>query len=350
MSKESKTIINSKGKILFFGLNHFLADIINGHVCFICGALPDSKPFNDEHVIPDWILRRYGLHAKTINLPNGTKMRYGQYKIPCCQDCNTELGRTYEIPISNLLNKPYEGICLEIEQNPEILKLLFKWVSLLFIKTHLKDKILLAERDTRKGSGSIGDNHYWEEMHHIHCIARSHFSNAIIDPKVFGTICILPAMIIEGHDKFDFVDSEAGKAIMIQINGFCVISVLNDSTAAYSLFQDVINKIPGPLSPFQIREIVAHFNYINLNLKVKPLYKSVIDTNSQYRIIAEIPDYFSLVDKSERISSPGEFLKYYVSEMIGDIDDREKILNEIGEGKRNYLLDEKGIFINHNDC
>ena len=160
MNSESKTIINSQGKIIFFGYKDFIEDIVNGNCCFICGAKPQTKTFNNEHIIPDWILKRYNLHAKAINLPNGTRMRYGQYKIPCCKDCKTELGKTYEIPLSKLLSKPYPEICLELEKNTSLLQLLFKWLSLIFIKTHLKDKILLKDRDIRKNIGSIGDDHY----------------------------------------------------------------------------------------------------------------------------------------------------------------------------------------------
>lgn len=348
MNSECKTIINSQGKILFFGLKKFIDDIVNGNCCFICGANPQTKTFNNEHVIPDWILKRYNLHSKLINLPNGTKIRYGQYKIPCCQDCNTELGKTYEIPLSELLSKPYQEICLELEKNSSLLQLLFKWLSLIFIKTHLKDKILLKDRDISKNSGSIGDNHYWEDIHHIHCIARSHFTNAEIDSAVFGTICILPAMLVDGFDKFDFVDSQAGKAIMMQINEFCIVAVLNDSCACYNLFSDLLNKITGKLSPFQIREIVAHLNYINLNLKERPIYKSTITETNQYKIIAEIPKNLSLIEEKERISSPGDFLEYYVREMIGNIPEKEIVLDEIKKGKRNYLIDEHGNFINHN--
>ena len=135
---------------------------------------------------------------------------------------------------------------------------------------------------------------------------------------------------------------------MIQINDFCIIAVLNDSCAGFNLFSDLLNKISGKLSPFQIREIVAHLNYINLNLKDRPIYKSMITESGQYKITAEIPENLSLIDKKERISSPGDFLEYYVREMIGDIADKEMVLEQIKKGKRNYLIDEDGNFINHN--
>jgi hypothetical protein len=40
-------------------------------------------------------------------------------------------------------------------------------------------------------------------------------------------------------------------------------------------------------------------------------------------------------------------LKYYVEPMIGDVENRDKVLKELEEGKRNYLFDENGDFIKH---
>lgn len=69
-------------KTIYFSFDRFLKDIVHGNRCFICGANPELVPFNDEHVLPDWILRRYGLHNRVIILPNYTRFRYGQFKIP----------------------------------------------------------------------------------------------------------------------------------------------------------------------------------------------------------------------------------------------------------------------------
>lgn len=190
---KSKTIKANDGKILFFGLQHFLDDIAKGDCCFICGAKPGSKEFNNEHIIPDWILSKFNLHSEFITLTNGTRFRYGEYTVPCCKDCNSELGVSYEAPIGKLLSRPYNEIIEEINQNQDLVHFLFRWMCLVFFKTHLKDKALLKERDRRKESGFLGDLYGWEDFHHIHCIARSHYTKAIIEKNVYGTILILPA-------------------------------------------------------------------------------------------------------------------------------------------------------------
>ena len=123
--KNNAIIINPQGKVLYFGLTPFIDRIVNSDSCFICGDKPESKEFNNEHVIPDWLLRKHNLYTSTITLPNGTTIPYSNYKIPCCRDCNSELGRKVENPISMLLSKPYEEIIKAIKEDNDIVNQLF---------------------------------------------------------------------------------------------------------------------------------------------------------------------------------------------------------------------------------
>lgn len=343
----TNTFINDQGKILFFSLQDFLDKIIKADCCFICGAAPGTKEFNDEHIVPNWVLKKFNLHREFITLPNKTKFRYDQYTVPCCRDCNTDLGRTYEVPLSELLSKSYEEISAEIAKNNALVHLLFKWVSLIYLKTHLKDKNLLANRDKRQESEYISDHYYWEDFHHIHCIARSHYTKADINKNVYGTVYIVPAIITDRYGGFDYVDSQMGKTVMLKLGEFCIIANLNDACAGLSMFQKQMQKINGKLSPFQLREIVAHLNFINVNLTNRPIFRSVITPPFTYQIIAEIPKVLKLLDKADWTISVGQFLRLYVEDSFGNIENKEEVLNEIEEGKRNFLFNENGEFINH---
>jgi hypothetical protein len=128
----SRSILNSKGEILIVGLQDFIKNIVENKYCFICGANPNCKKFNDEHIIHDWILKKYNLHSQKITLPNGTKINFGHYKVSPCQECNTELGKTHELPISKLLNKSYNDICDKLKKIQVYLNFYLNW-RLLFI-------------------------------------------------------------------------------------------------------------------------------------------------------------------------------------------------------------------------
>ena len=73
MDINSITILDNKEKILLFSVEDFYNRIVIGSDCFICGASPVSKKFNNEHIFPDWLLAKYRLHQKGINLTNSAK-------------------------------------------------------------------------------------------------------------------------------------------------------------------------------------------------------------------------------------------------------------------------------------
>jgi hypothetical protein len=87
------SIVNRAGKVIFFSTQRFVDDICLGDCCFICGARPEDKPFNNEHILPEWLLRRYDLFSRTITLPNDRTFRYDRYTVPCCVDCNKLMGK-----------------------------------------------------------------------------------------------------------------------------------------------------------------------------------------------------------------------------------------------------------------
>ncbi len=340
--------INIDGKTMLFSVEHFISDIVKNDHCFICGATPDDKEFNNEHIIPNWILRKYDLHSKKITLPNGTKIRYDQYLVPCCKECNTDLGKTFEEPIQEFLEKPYNDLAPILSSNNGLLHLIFKWMCLIFLKTHLKDTTLLLERDIRKQSGFIGDAYEWKEFHHIHCISRSHYTNAIISNEVLGSLFILPAIQAEQLEDFDYGDSLSATSIMLRLGDKCIIAVLNDCKASATAFKSRFERIKGALSPFQLREVLAYLSFFNLHLTERPLFYSHFDTTEKsYHIDVTTSEEVFLLPEEERVCTPGDFLKYYVKDMLGDMENKEEFLSEIESGKRNYLFDEHNEFI---DC
>jgi hypothetical protein len=137
------------GKVLYFSYNRFVRDVVQGGRCFMCGANPELVQFNDEHVLPDWILRRYGLHDREIVLPNFRRLRYGHFKIPCCESCNGMLGERIERPVREMPNGGYSDFTRDFVANGPYA--LFCWMCLIFLKTHLKDTGLAMHLDQRIG-------------------------------------------------------------------------------------------------------------------------------------------------------------------------------------------------------
>ena len=72
--------------------------------CFLC-----CKQFNGdrnvEHVYPKWFCRSHKLWDAVFDLPNGTTLTYGQFRIPCCVGCNS--GRLSGL--ESAVKKAFEG-------------------------------------------------------------------------------------------------------------------------------------------------------------------------------------------------------------------------------------------------
>ena len=340
-----KTIIGSDGRILFYHLEHFKRDIVQNGYCFICGARPDEKEFNDEHILPDWVLKKHKLYNHKITLPNGIKTSYAKYKVPCCSDCNSELGVLYEDPIRNLISQPYNDFAKELNSSQEKRDLLFKWLALIYFKTHLKDLSLRENLDLRKPDLRIGDRYFWEDFHHIHCLVRTHHTGAKIEPEVYGSILI--NQIVDNKDEFsfDYIDNPWTKSVFLQLGEIGIASVLDDSTAAISMYQEQISLINQGISIFQFYEIFAHFNFIRLHLEERPLFQSKINGYSEYKISCVRPEKLQLVDENERIGNFGNFLKSYTERVLHDLADGQEILDKIENGEWSFLWDENGKFI-----
>lgn len=346
ITTDKQTIIEAvTGRTLYFGFEDFKEKIVQGGCCFICGAAPDEKEFNDEHIIPNWVLRRYKLHDKQIEITPERVIKYGRYVVPCCKECNTELGKLVEEPVNQLLTMPYDKIAEAIKENPNLFKLVYRWMCLLFFKTHLKDTYYPKVLDHRINVGKLADEYDWHGMHHIHCMCRVHYTGAVVQPDVYGSLLILPALNISA-DQFDYMDHMLGKTAMVILGEVCVIAVLNDSAIVTNMIDHVLAKITGPLTNFQLKEFFVRMVHTNIHIDPRPVFRSTINLQGEYAIEVQRPEQCKIVE--EEIITVGELLHFHAEKFIpDDVPNREQILEEVKQGKRGYVLNEKGEFIQH---
>jgi len=333
-------------KKIYVNLDEFKTKIVNSdEYCFICLEHNSSKSFNDEHVLPKWILKKFKLFDKTINLPNNSKFRYGQYVIPCCVDCNTRLSEVYEIPLSNLLKLPFDEIIEQIKKDQKIIQKIYHWMSLIFIKTHIKTTLLKKFLNPKRGTGKIGDDIEWAYLHHIYLMSRVHYTNATVNNDVYGSTLIFSAMNEDSNEGFDFVDSWVTRSIFIKIDEIAIICCLDDGKAGISFISRWIDKLESPLHPLQLKEILAHLGYINLNLAERPTFQS--RHNKVHQIIeANYPESPpSLVKKERQQFQIGDILDFFAkSHYMPENKNNKNILAEIKAGTRGFLFDSDGKF------
>lgn len=327
---------------MFFSTARFIRDIVEGDGCFVCGASQGSKSFNNEHIIPDWILREFNLHARRVTLPNGASVIYGKYTVPCCEECNSALGEIYERPVRELLSKGHNDVGKHLETQGSLL--LFTWLALIFLKTHLKDRHYRFNVDRREPEGAIGDLYDYALVHHIHCLIRAPFTGAVIEKEVFGSMFAI-ATRYQPHlkeDKFDFCDSFESRTVLLRYHDTGLVVALDDSCGAHSLFWDNFMKITGAVVPSQLREIHAHIAFLSANLEVRPKFRSVF-SGSDHCISAFRAENPSLKHPPE--IQLGEFLLNSFEPILNGHPDRERILESIRQERWSFLFDANGKFI-----
>ena len=335
------SVETSDDRVVFFSFKRFISDIVHANCCFICGARPETVPFNDEHILPDWILRRYALHDRVITLPNGTTIRYGHFRIPCCAACNHKMGEELEAPIRELFDRGYDAVAEHLKaEGPWRL---FCWMCLIFLKTHLKDNALRFHKDRRKGEERIGELHAWTDLHHIHCMARAFYTRCQLKVEALGSLLVLPAKILPYGESFDYCDLSVAQTMLLRIDGTALIAVFDDSQACASAALDELRKVTGPLSPLQLREIAVRLAANNIHLAERPLFRSDIDVfNEEYSIVGQRPDQIRFVEWDNELV--GKMMTHICGPLLPDTPDKPEILENLKTGRYTFVLNDHGHF------
>ncbi len=346
MFSTTETVRDFYGKVIFFSYEDFMSLIVNGNCCFICGSNPEEKPFNNEHIIPKWLLRKYNLFDKAITIPNNETINYSRYVVPCCGECNQFLGDNIETPVKvileNLLENEKTGERLLTEFTSENIKLLTIWLNLIYLKTHLKDTNLREKLDMRENPKSIFSTYerFMEDLHHVHCVARSIYTGFDISPNALGSISFINLENTNGIDQYGYGDN-ISFTMFIRLERIGIIHVLNDAAAVGSVMANWLNEIQGNINEigiFQFRELYARYCYMNILIKNRPDFHSKFKYSERRLIEADRDDEILLDDEIPNIL--GVYIQHSLldfSELI-DLTDGEGSFNNLGTGEYSYLI------------
>jgi hypothetical protein len=340
------SIVDHNKKVVYFSTQRFVNDICFGDCCFICGAPPDSVVFNNEHILPEWILRRYSLFDRTITLPNENRVRYDRYTVPCCASCNGIMGEKIEEPVSAIISAGPESVN-EFLTKGGLLKFSV-WMGLIFLKTHLKDRLLRQHLDPRKGTQAIADQYDWSDLHHLHTLVRCFYSGSEVTQEAVGSFLSLPVRRETSPDDFDFLDLNVAQTLMIRLNDLALIAVFNDSGGAMNWFEQKLSRVTGPVSELQLREIAVELAFLNLHLDPRPIFHSEIDkTNEVIRIVANRPPAPTLAELDYGVL--GELLNKALEHALPSMRfpplTTEQVRDLVRAGRFSLLFDDDGKFI-----
>jgi len=334
------TVVDATGKIIYFGLQRFLNDICSGDCCFICGAKPNERQFNNEHIFPEWLLRRLDLFDKAITLPNKATVRYDRFTVPCCAGCNSLMGDEVETPVSQAVGAGFDGLVKLLEDHPLVIAV---WMRLIFIKTHMKDRTMRFHLDARKGQQKIGDLYPWELLHYTHTFARCFYTGCEVRPDNFGGTLVLPVKPTFSADRFDFADNFIGQTMLLRLDDVALLTVFDDCGGVIGLMERQLQRITGPVSELQLRELFVEMTWLNMHLKDRPALNIEIDPVIETcRLTSDLPPKLELIELDYGLR--GRLYEH----CLGDLFSRdEETMAAIKAGKFTMLFDRDAKFIDH---
>jgi hypothetical protein len=303
----------------------------------MCGRSADTQEFNSEHVIPTWLLGRHTLHSRTITLPNGAHYMYGKLKIPLCMECNSRLAMVLEDPISRAFTAGHNAVVHFVRTGGH--KPLFLWMSLIFLKSYLKDREHRLHLDQRIGSETIAEQVDWVDMHHIHCMIRSLHTGAVLEEKALGSLFVFPVMP-DGTEEFDYADILGPKCALLRSEDTAIIAIFDDACAVGTVFHPFLSRLRFPLKPIQLRELLARMASVNLSLKQRPnFYSRVADDGAGWVITGEIPEFVELEPIDPLIE--GRLLEKLLVPLQNEFppSEREYICDQIRKNEWTFLED-----------
>ncbi|MFJ8085439.1 hypothetical protein ACIQ6Y_33285 [Streptomyces sp. NPDC096205] len=168
--------------------------------CFLCGAdLADGR--TDEHVFPQWLLRRCDLWNEKITLLNGTLMPYKQMRIPCCSTCNNEHLSRIEQAVGDAFAEGPEAVAALDTTT------LFLWMGKVYYGLMFRELSLLADRRDPQG-GSIVSPKFLAtfRMHHLLMQAARGAVRWHNDQHPASVFVFEAQQPTDPRDRFDYVD------------------------------------------------------------------------------------------------------------------------------------------------
>jgi hypothetical protein len=174
--------------------------------CMFCGEETNSE----EHVIPQWLQRRFSLRNQTVTIPNGTSLKYKHVKVPASSTHNNKFGE-----IENRISR---GIFNLSE--------IYLWALKIHIGFIFRDGSL--RQDIKNPSGpfilNVGD--FGTEIGLFRLLCKIWLNGGSTDPSPFGSVYVFDSL--SPKDTFDFFHCYVTGTFGIQIGKKYVVVFLWD--------------------------------------------------------------------------------------------------------------------------
>jgi hypothetical protein len=292
----------------------------DNNVCFLCKE-SSSKKITREHLFPGWLLRKYELLDKKIELLNNTVITYKDLVIPSCNVCNNQYLSFVETNISKAIASGYKKI-IKVDSN-----VLFLWILKIFYGLLVRESSLYADRTDPKKKYIVNGEDL-DSFKYLHFYLHGFIKPMIFEGGLSSPASVFIFKIKEPNDvfsQFTYKDMLFPPGVAIRMGSVGIIMTI-DFQSQEGLYSEMYKKLQGPqLHPLQFDELIARI-----------FYQASLFVGNLSVISSEEKNYTSvtLMPPSGDIFLPG------------NDQDFEKIKNEYTRGcvikNGNCLFDENG--------
>jgi hypothetical protein len=225
--------------------------------CFLCGLRLDVGTRTDEHVFPQWLLRRFDLYNKQLNLLNSTSIPYRQLTIPCCRVCNNDHLSVIEQEVRSVIEgrKPLGSLDE---------KTLYLWTSKILYGILYREVLLPMDRANRT-AGSIFPMEEMRRYRMIHVFLQAarlpvdfQCIRAAFPASVFAFKVQEPKTL---EARFDFRDDVQSPALYLRLGSVGILAAFDAGAQAYEWGPLYRKYRRYRLHPLQLEELGAAMFY-----------------------------------------------------------------------------------------
>jgi hypothetical protein len=225
----------------------------DGTRCLISGRGIDPSS-ELRSVFPDRWVERLGLGQHALTMPNGSKVTYGELRLPVHQDC-WESGIDYIArKCPNLVLAGTDTLGWTSSES------IYQWLSWLFMG------VLYAEMYAAQGQAEI--HPAWNYPSYLNRYRMIHLGlQGAVYPIQYlgydpGSVFIL--QMSQDPCPFDFKTSSNTQTLALQVSGSAILASLGDNGAHLAFFEDEFLPLRKMLlDPVQVDEIYARMCYRN---------------------------------------------------------------------------------------
>ena len=299
-----KDFINPIKKITRMAINlynpfeHF---DFNPEVCFLTGKKISST---EEHVsvFPEWLLDRYSLKDKTLQmLEEKNVIKYQDLKLPCFTSVIENTLNPLEEEIKQAFSLGYE----EVKKIPE--ERLFQWMAKLVYGILYHDIVFGMKQQKALGETLALSHFLIAKFKNLHLMLQS-----LVVPMEFKGANPWTIRIVKikySKDVFNYKDSANNLDFTLGMNDFGIVACLQDNGENGIYHKELTDKIADKtLHPIQFEELCGRFIYSNY----------LLNTSSEYKIQpTEDSVYVEAVPLPAHTENP--LFRYWDDKMYGEV-------------------------------